>query len=300
MNRAKAKVTGVVCILIAAVIWAIEPVLVRFSDMAKGGSGDFLQIAAVRSLFVMIIGLVYSLFRRDSFYTTKKQLTAVVMTSLVASVVADLLYYYCLFIVPAVNAVLIGHLQPIFIVIFGFAFLKDDRLSLFDYGGMILMIVAAVFVVSKSGDNLLHFRIGSYGDLLVLLSTVLWAMGSIIMRRNIRGMHSGVITAYRFAVATICYLVFLMLRYNGSITSIPGFDRYQVTLGILIGIGYVLYYEGMKRIKAAQIGSLELSGPVFAGFFGMVFLGENVTMFQCAGMVLLFPGIYLLSKREEV
>jgi drug/metabolite transporter (DMT)-like permease len=299
MHRAKTKIIGVACILIAAVIWAIEPVLARYSDMAKGGSGDFLQIATVRALFVMIIGLLYSLLRKDSFHTTKKQLTAVVTTALVASVVADLLYYYCLFVVPAVNAVLIGHLQPLFVVIVGFAFLREDRLSFFDYSGMFLMIVAAVFVVSKTGDNLLHFRIGGYGDLLVLLSTVLWAIGCIIMRRNIRGMQAGVITTYRFAVAVACYFVFLILRYDGSIRSIPGFDRYEVALGILVGIGYVLYYEGLKRIKAAQVGSLELAGPVFAALFGMIYLGENVTFFQCAGMVLLFPGIYLLSKREK-
>jgi drug/metabolite transporter (DMT)-like permease len=119
------------------------------------------------------------------------------------------------------------------------------------------------------------------------------------MRRNIRGMQAGIITTYRFAVAVICYFVFLLIRYHGSIMSIPGFDRYQVTLGILVGIGYILYYEGLKRIKAAQVGSLELAGPVFAALLGMVFLGENVTVFQFAGMALLFPGVYLLSKREK-
>ena len=76
-------------------------------------------------------------------------------------------------------------------------------------------------------------------------------------------------------------------------------NKYQILLGFLVGIGYVLYYEGLRRIKAAQAGSLELASPVFAAIFGGLFLGESMQSLQWVGIAILFPGIYLLSRREK-
>jgi drug/metabolite transporter (DMT)-like permease len=59
------------------------------------------------------------------------------------------------------------------------------------------------------------------------------------------------------------------------------------------------YYESMKRIKAVQVSAMELSTPFFAALLGFLILGEIVTVMQIAGMVLLFVGVFFLSKKEE-
>ena len=69
-------------------------------------------------------------------------------------------------------------------------------------------------------------------------------------------------------------------------------------LGIIIGIGTILYYEGLKRIKAAQVSALEFSTPFFAAILGFFILREFVTIMQIIGILLLFVGIYYLSKKE--
>jgi len=64
---------------------------------------------------------------------------------------------------------------------------------------------------------------------------------------------------------------------------------YQVLVGVVVGVGTILYYEG----------AVELSTPFFAAILGFVILGENITVLQVVGMFLLFIGIYYLSKKEE-
>ena len=64
------------------------------------------------------------------------------------------------------------------------------------------------------------------------------------------------------------------------------------------GAGTIFYYEGLRRNKAAQVGALELAMPFFAALFGFFILKERVTVMQIAGIVLLFVGVYLLSKKE--
>ena len=74
---------------------------------------------------------------------------------------------------------------------------------------------------------------------------------------------------------------------------------YQLVICILVGIGIILYFEGLKRNKAAEVSSLELSTPLFAAVLGLLILGEQVTQIQIGEMSLLLIGVFLLSRREE-
>ena len=74
---------------------------------------------------------------------------------------------------------------------------------------------------------------------------------------------------------------------------------HQVLVGLTVGAGTIPYYEGLKRIKAAQVSALELSTPFFAALLGFLILGEWVTVMQISGTVLLFIGVCFLSKKEE-
>jgi probable blue pigment (indigoidine) exporter len=74
---------------------------------------------------------------------------------------------------------------------------------------------------------------------------------------------------------------------------------YQVLIGIIIGIGTILYYEGLKRLKAAQVSGLELSTPFFAAILAFLVLNEFITAMQIIGIALLFVGVYFISKKEK-
>jgi drug/metabolite transporter (DMT)-like permease len=73
---------------------------------------------------------------------------------------------------------------------------------------------------------------------------------------------------------------------------------YQVMIGIVVGVGTILYVEGLKRNKAAEVSALELSTPFFAAILSFFVLGELVTQMQIVGMVLLLTGVLFLSRRE--
>lgn len=115
------------------------------------------------------------------------------------------------------------------------------------------------------------------------------------MRKYLRSANAGVVTFYRFLFASIFFVMYLILTSTIGISNI-----YQILIGIAIGIGTILYYEGLKRIKAAQVSGLELSAPFFATILAFFVLGESVTIMQVIGIFLLFVGIYYLSKKEDL
>jgi drug/metabolite transporter (DMT)-like permease len=214
---------------------------------------------------------------------------------LVATLFADLMYIYALTKVSVINAVLIGHMQPIFIILIGFFVLKQDKITKFDYYGILFMILAGVLVTTKTLENLLMLKFGTIGDLYVLFATIAWATTAIVARKYLKELHAGLIAFYRFLFAGIIFIIYMIAFKGIEITNI-----YQVLIGIVIGIGTILYYEGIKLIKAAQVSALELSTPFFAAILGYLILGEYITIVQFIGILFLIKGIYFLSKKENL
>ncbi len=157
------------------------------------------------------------------------------------------------------------------------------------------MVFSGILVTTKTLENLSMFKLGTIGDLLVLSATIAWATTAVAMRKYLRGVNAGVVTFYRFLFASIFFVMYLSLTSTIGISNI-----YQILIGIVIGIGTILYYEGLKRIKAAQVSGLELSAPFFATILAFFVLGESVTIMQVIGIFLLFVGIYYLSKKEDL
>jgi len=285
------KRIGVVTILLASIMWAIEPILAKISYE----NSDFLHTSAIRAIVAALTAFLYIVLTRKSpLKVTRQQLSPLIYIAIVGTLVADFMYFFALSQVPVINAVILGHMQPIFIIAFGFFLLKSDTLTKFDYLGISMMIIAGLLVTTRTMQNLFAFKFGTLGDLIVLSATIAWATSAIVMKKYLTAMNAGVITLYRFFFPALIFTMYLGLTSSLIITNI-----YEVLIGVIIGIGTILYYEGLKRLKAAQVSGLELSTPFFAAILAFRFLNEFITSMQIIGIALLFVGVYFISKKEK-
>lgn len=286
------KTIGILSVLGASIMWALEPIFAKLSFQTT----DFFNTFATRILFCLFAIIIYILFTNPrQLIVNRKQLGWLLYLSFVATFFADFIYTYALTKVMVINAVLIGHMQPIFIVVLGYFILKSDRLTKFDYLGILFMIFAGLFVTTKTINNIKMLKFGTSGDLYVLMATIAWATTAITTRKYLKEIPAGAIAFYRFLFAGIIFFIYMIIFRTIKINNI-----YQVLLGFIIGIGTILYYEGLRRIKAAQVSALELSTPFFASFLGFVVLKESITALQSLGLFLLIAGIFFLSQREKI
>jgi len=285
------KTAGVMAVIGASIMWALEPVVAKLSYE----NADFLQTSTIRAIFVTLTAFVYVLFtRRNALFIQKKSIPPLVYLAVVGTLFADVLYFYALTEIPVVNAVLLGHMQPVFIIFIAFFVLKEETLSRFDYLGVLCMMGAGFLVTTRTAGNLASLQFGTVGDALVLFATVSWATTAIAVKKYLSTMHAGVLTFYRFLFASLAFVAYACATHSFSLS-----NPYQVLVGVIVGVGTILYYEGLKRIKAAQVSALELATPFFAAVLGFFILGEFITIMQAAGIAMLFVGIYLLSRKEE-
>jgi drug/metabolite transporter (DMT)-like permease len=292
LKKIDRKTLGVCVILSASVMWAIEPICAKLSFR----SGNFLDTFATRTIFAFIVIAIYVfLTNKKNIIVKSEYIPKLLYLSLAATLFADLIYIYALTRVPVINAVLIGHMQPIFVILFGAFMLKHDKITTYDYCGIVFMIIAGILVTTKSVDNFMRLQFGTTGDVYVLLATIAWATTAVVARKYLKELPAGVISFYRFLFAGIIFILYMSITRSIEIRSV-----YQVLLGFVIGIGTILYYEGIRLIKAAQVSALELSTPFFATILGFVILKEYITTLQFVGILFLLGGIYFLSKKEII
>ena len=105
----------------AGAIWAVEAVLGKMLFH----SATFLQVAATEAFFAALTAFAYVLVRRIHVKFTRTNVSKLLVVGLVGTVFAPVMYFFGLSQTFAVNATLIAHLQPLFVSLLGFYFLKE-------------------------------------------------------------------------------------------------------------------------------------------------------------------------------
>ncbi|MEM2918068.1 MAG: DMT family transporter [Candidatus Altiarchaeota archaeon] len=289
MNK---KTKGILFVFLASLMWAFQAIL---TELSYKENASFLSTTFIAFVFIFLTSFIYSLLKRKNFYITKTNAKAIFYISITGAVLADLLYNFALFITHPLNVVLIGHTQPVFIILMSYIFLKEEKMSFFDYIGGALMLLSAFLVSSKTIENLMNMKFGTLGEVAVLIATILWASDSIVAKRYLQNLDSSIIVFYRYLIAMVIFLAYMLPFSYLRIDSI-----YQPIIGISVAIGAILFYEGLKILKAAQVGFIELCAPFSTAILAWIFLNEKITELQILGLIFLAVGVYFISKSERV
>jgi len=283
-NMINQKILGILFGILAGVMWSIEAILGK----TLLSSLSFIQVAASESFFAAITSFTCILLSKKPIKLKTSRKIDILFVGLIGSVFAPMAYFFGLKLTFAINATLLAHIQPLFVSILGFLFL-GERLHKNDVIGGLMIGVAAILVSGRNIENLLNLKFNT-GDLVVLFATFCWALVAIPGKRLTETANSILIVGYRFLIASGFFIPLLLALNQLTIESI-----YQIILGVIIGLGYIFYYEGLKRIKASQVALTELSSPLFTAILAWFTLKEYMTWLQATGATLLIAGLIILA-----
>jgi len=284
------KVLGVFFGVAAGATWAFEAVLGKmlFSSLT------FVQVTASEVFYATLTAFAYLIVKGERLKLNRRNIGNSLVVGLLGTVFAPLLYFFGLTQTFAVNATLIAHLQPLFVAIFGSFFLKE-RLHRRDFAAGVFISLAVILITGRTAENLSQLKLGNLGDAVVFLAMLSWAIVAVPGKQLAGEVSSVVIVGYRFLIASAVFLPVLLFLRQFVLSSV-----YQMLLGAIVGLGYIFYYEGLKRVKASQVALTELSAPFFAAILAWNLLGETTTPMQAIGALLLIFGLYVLTREEPV
>lgn len=189
---------------------------------------------------------------------------------------------------------------PMFIAILGWLALKE-KLTAIQTSGIALATLGVLVVVSK-GDlaGLAVGQFGTPGDFLILISSVNWAVFSILSRHGLKNHPS---TRLTFWVMTIGWLITSAAFFaQGKTAEIAMLDSRgwwaMLFLGILTtGLAYIAWFDALSQLPAAQTGAFLFLEPPSSMVVAAIVLHEQVTWASILGGAVILLGIWLVNRQ---
>jgi drug/metabolite transporter (DMT)-like permease len=185
---------------------------------------------------------------------------------------------------------------PLFTLIIAHVFLHDERITLNRVLGLLAGFVGVIILMSPNLEPSAG-RSGLWGQMAVLLASLLYAGSSVFIRRNLRGIPPIVQSAAIITLADL--MAWLMAPVVEAPLHIPTLGLTWVALAWLGLLGsclaYLLYFHLLNTVGATRTTTVTYVLPVVGLALGVVFLDESLTWLLAAGTGMIVAGIWLVN-----
>ena len=122
-----------------------------------------------------------------------------------------------------------------------------------------------------------------------------WGLYTIMGRRTDEPARS---TAGNFLIAALVAAPLLLIE-GGTVTTVRGITLAVVAGALTSGLGYVIWYSVVPKLRHATIGAAQLATPIIAAIGGALFLGEALTWRLALAAALILGGIALTLRQHR-
>ncbi|MFO7559852.1 MAG: DMT family transporter [Desulfobacterales bacterium] len=258
------------------------------------GMGTF-TTAGLRFLIASLAITIWALFTGQPIGVNRNQLRKLVLLAIIFTCQLGL-FYLGLSLTYASRGVLMTNLQPFFVLILAHFFIPGDRITGRKIVGILLGFSGVFLLFLEKKGISADVRTG---DLLVLVTVLLWAVNAIYTKKIISNFRPFQIVLYP---GMISVPFFLMAGYIWDDPMI-GEPDLKVVLSLLYqslvtaSFGFVVWTSMLRKYGAVTLHSYIFILPVSGVFFGGVILGEPVGTFKVLlALLLIVSGIIIVHS----
>ena len=258
------------------------------------------EIAVLRGVIGSIFLLGVMLFSKEktSFFAIKKNLPILVLSGL--GVGANWIVLFEAYKYTTVSiATLSYYCAPIFVTIMAPIILKE-KISLIKFLCVCTAMVGMLCIVGTNkgsiGEGYNHFLGIIYG-----LTAAVGYASVILMNKFIKGLKGVETTVTQLVFASILLLPYVMITSGFDFSKMTGISwGYMIFLGVVhTGFAYALYFSSLKELKGQTIAVLSYIDPITAVLISALFLGEQLTIFQIVGGVLILGSTFISETQGK-
>ncbi len=198
----------------------------------------------------------------------------------------------------ATNGVILNSFIPMMIIGLSWLLLHQ-RLARVQVVGVAVSLVGVVTILSHGSlEQLAAFRL-NVGDVLVILSMLLWSLYTVCLRWRPTELHT---LAFLFVISCVGTLAVLPLYVGETVLGRHAVWTWEAVAALAyVGLfssflAYVFWNQGVAQVGANVAGLFVHLMPVFGAALAWIFLGERLQLFHIAGIALILSGIYATSR----
>ena len=140
-----------------------------------------------------------------------------------------------------------------------------------------------------------------YWVIFAFASALFAGLTTILAKIGLQGVDSNLATALRtIVVLGFAWIVVLIV---GSQNTISGISSYTLTFlilsGLATGASWLCYFRAVQIGEVSKVSPIDKSSTVLTMVLAFIFLGESVSLWTVAGMVLMIFGTFLMIQRTK-
>ncbi len=279
--------------LFAVVVWGFSFIAIKYAlEEIKPATIVFIR----QLLGIAFLGAI-AIKQKSGFAIAKKDFRWVLLLGLITSLhlwiqVTGLQY------TSASNTGWIIGITPVFMTIAGFLFFKE-KAGLSQIAGIALSFFGLLLLVGK-GDFSTIDIIKNKGDLLIITSSLTWAIYSIAAKKAAMSFSPLMATFYLFVVMALVTAPFTI---NGEDISRVINLSSKAWLAILFlgifcsGVGYYIWAQTLKEMSASQAGAFLYLEPFVTFFSAALLLNEHLSLITFISGIIIITGVILVNRK---
>ena len=249
-------------------------------------------------LIYIIAGLALSPIQANvKFIFSKKYFMLVLISAVAGAAVAPSIFFLGLKQTTASDTALLANGETVFSILFALVIFKE-RLRPLGYISLVFVLVGLFIVSTDFKLDTSIFRWDS-GNLLIIISTIIWGLDNNIGRLILRRINVSRFIQLKSLIGGSMLLVTIL------ILNVPlelALDQILpiITLGVFgFALSLYLYLHSIIRIGVVKSSLILSLSAVFGLVFATVFLAEPVSIFQLIAITIMLFGIYMMYTMEN-
>jgi drug/metabolite transporter (DMT)-like permease len=285
--------------LIAVVFWGLSFVATK-TALAEVSP---VSVIAVRFVIGTATLLLLLAIRRQPLLPDRASIPWLLVMGFFGVFVHQMLQAYGLTMTSAVHTGWLIGLIPIWSALFA-ALVLHERFGPIKLLGLLIGCCGALVVVTRGRiDSGLLLLPSTRGDLLILASTVNWALYSVLGHGTIKRLGAARATAGAMSAGTLMLLpIFFMHRGWQELPRLST-NGWLSILFLAVGcsaLGYLFWYNALRKVEASRVAALLYLEPLVTLVAAVLLLGEPVAAATIAGGILVLAGVVVVQNAPLV
>jgi drug/metabolite transporter (DMT)-like permease len=201
----------------------------------------------------------------------------------------------------AINAALITATVPV-VVVAMIAVVHRERVSVKLALGMTIGLFGVGVTVMRGDITVLLNLAFVPGDLLMLVAVFGFSFYSLLLRDLPKGLNPVAFMLVIHTIALITVAPFYAWEISVGITFVPSGGAVAAILyvGVMAtAVSFSMYNWAVSAVGVGSASQFIYLAPVFASLMAVAFLGETFRGFHLVGVILIFGGIYVATRRSR-
>lgn len=285
------KKTDIASLLLLGALWGASFLFMRMGADQFGG----MALAGMRAIGAAICSLPL-LMSRARMAEMRTHWRGIAIVGLANSALPFVLFSYAAQSLPAGVSAISDAIAPLLVALSGWM-LFGERLDAVRSSGLVIGLTGVVWLVAGTIGFGHASSSGPTGWAMAACvgANVCYAFGAHYVQRRLRGVTPlSVATGSQFAAAVLL-LPFTVWMWPATMPGLPAWLAVFGLAAACTSLAYVLFYRLMAHIGSTLTLTVLYLIPVFGVLWGLIFLGEPVTLAMAGGCVVILLGVALTT-----